>query len=175
MTEKLALSSETLRHPLYWWQFLTYGFVHDPASIMHIVANMLGLFFLGRTVEQVYGSKEFLRVYIVMLLLGSISFALGNAVSSAITHKEPYYTLLGASGAVSGHNDPFRLEFPPCHAHALSNPYSHQSLGNGRFNRGLQHLGHHCTVGQHRLQCSSGRHCLRLVLFPAALELGPVV
>jgi membrane associated rhomboid family serine protease len=112
LTYMLCLHGDTLSHPLMWWQFLTYGFAHDPQSIMHIVANMLGLFFLGRTVEQIYGSKEFLRVYLVMLLAGSISFALGNAVVSAITHGPASPPLLGASGAVSGITILFVLNFP---------------------------------------------------------------
>ncbi|MGD0383516.1 MAG: rhomboid family intramembrane serine protease [Thermoguttaceae bacterium] len=102
LTESLALTSETLRCPWLWWQFITYGFVHDPSSVMHIFMNMLQLWFLGGAVEQIYGSKEFLRIYLVMLLVGSLSFALGSVVTGAITHQESNYNLLGASGAISG-------------------------------------------------------------------------
>jgi membrane associated rhomboid family serine protease len=112
LTENLALTSETLRCPWLWWQFITCGFVHDPHSVMHIIANMAGLWFLGREVEHLYGSKEFLRIYLVMLLLGSLCFALGSAASSAITHQESHYSLLGASGAVSGVTILFVLNFP---------------------------------------------------------------
>jgi len=108
LTERLALSSDALWHPLFWWQFITYGFVHDPSSIMHILANMLGLWFLGRAVEQIYGNKEFLRIYLIMLLLGSLSFALGNA----IINPAGGHSLLGASGAVSGVSILFVLNFP---------------------------------------------------------------
>jgi membrane associated rhomboid family serine protease len=102
LTRILELSSDTLWRPWMWWQFITYGFVHDPHSVMHILMNMVQLWFLGAAVEQTYGSKEFLRIYLVMLLVGSLSFALGSVITSAITHQESNYELLGASGAISG-------------------------------------------------------------------------
>ncbi len=112
LTEWLALTSDTLWRPWMWWQFITYGFVHDPRSVMHIIANMAGLWFLGRYVEHLYGSKEFLRIYLVMIILGSLCFALGSALTNALTHQETPYTLLGASGAVSGVTILFVLNFP---------------------------------------------------------------
>jgi len=112
LTRILELSSDTLWRPWMWWQFVTYGFVHDPTSIMHIIMNMAGLFFLGRYVEQLYGSKEFLRIYLVMIILGSLCFALGSFVTSTITHQENNFHLLGASGAVSGVTILFVLNYP---------------------------------------------------------------
>jgi membrane associated rhomboid family serine protease len=112
LTKNLSLTNETLWRPWMWWQFITYGFVHDPGNIMHIIANMAGLFFLGRNVEQLYGSKEFLRIYLVMILLGSVCFALGSAITNAISHQNAPYALLGASGAVSGVTILFVLNFP---------------------------------------------------------------
>ena len=108
LTKSLELTSNTLWHPWLWWQFITYGFVHDPNSVMHIIGNMLGLWFLGRAVEQIYGSKEFLRIYLCMLLFGSISFALGNA----IIYPNGGPSLIGASGAVTGVTILFVLNFP---------------------------------------------------------------
>jgi len=101
----LALSSDTLARPWLWWQFLTYGFAH--ADIGHILFNMLGLFFLGRAVEQFYGRAEFLRLYLVMLVLGSVGFALTNELLGV-----PWSGLIGASGAVSGVIMLFVLNFP---------------------------------------------------------------
>lgn len=108
LTGCLALASDTLWRPLYWWQFITYGFVHDPRSIMHILMNMLQLWFMGAAVEQIYGGKEFLRIYLLMLLLGSVSWSLGIA----LTDPGANAGLLGASGAVSGIVILFVLNFP---------------------------------------------------------------
>ncbi len=47
-------------HP---YQLLTHMFMHG--SITHILFNMLGLFFLGQFLEQVWGPKRFLVYYLI--------------------------------------------------------------------------------------------------------------
>ncbi len=47
-----------------WWQFLTYGFVHDISGITHLLFNMVGLYVFGRDVELRMGRMEFLRFYL---------------------------------------------------------------------------------------------------------------
>ncbi|MEE8451465.1 MAG: rhomboid family intramembrane serine protease [Thermoguttaceae bacterium] len=114
----LAVSNQTLWRPWLWWQFLTYGFVHDPSSVMHIFFNMLQLWFLGRIVEQHYGRAEFLRLYLVMLVAGSVVWAVGNVmfepqqVFDNGVWKPITYHLIGASGAVSGVVILFVLNYP---------------------------------------------------------------
>lgn len=86
--------SDTLTRPWLWWKFLTYGFAHDPKGISHLVFNMLGLFFFGRAVEDRMGRFEFLRFYLVAIVLGGIVFA-------ARSHLAGNNGLcMGASGAV---------------------------------------------------------------------------
>lgn len=77
----------------YLWQPLTYMFAH--ADIMHLLVNMLGLFFFGTQVERAMGSKEFLLFYFLTgILAGVVSFAIFAATGA-------WYTmLLGASGAI---------------------------------------------------------------------------
>ncbi len=95
LTYLLATTHETLTRPWLWWQFVTYGFVHDPAPY-HIFFNMLQLFFLGREVEYRYGTAEFWRLYVTMLVVGAIIFAIHGRLAQS------QYGLYGASGAVSG-------------------------------------------------------------------------
>jgi len=104
----LAVSNQTLWQPWLWWQFLTYGFVHDPKSVMHIFFNMLQLWFLGRIVEQHYGRAEFLRLYLVMLVAGSVVWAASNVMFEPQSNAH----LIGASGAVSGVVILFVLNYP---------------------------------------------------------------
>lgn len=117
ITESLAASDATLTNPLLWWQFVTYGFVHSP-SLFHILFNMLQLWFLGRAVEDLYGCWEFLRLYLVMLVVGSLTWAVTNALFEPQSMLEngrriPIdYQLLGASGAVQGIVMLFVLNFP---------------------------------------------------------------
>ena len=60
----------TLFEPWMWWQFLTYGFFHDLGSIWHIVFNMAMLYVFGRMVESRMGSAEFLRFYLISIIVG---------------------------------------------------------------------------------------------------------
>ena len=99
-------SKDTLTHPWLWWQFLTSGFVHAP-GFEHIFFNMLALYIFGRDVEDRYGSKEFLRLYLVMLVFSSLVWDVVNKLSSA----GPVGSY-GASGAISGVVILYALNFP---------------------------------------------------------------
>ncbi len=72
------------------WTILTYMFLH--AGFMHILFNMLGLYFFGPRLESRIGSRDF----IIMYLLAGITGAL---VSFFLT---PGAAIVGASGAVFG-------------------------------------------------------------------------
>lgn len=70
-----ALSPKTFKQG-FIWRFLTYGFIHG--SFLHIFFNMLVIFFLGRILEPVLGSKRFLQVYLFSIILGGITWLLVN-------------------------------------------------------------------------------------------------
>ncbi len=99
-------SEDTLRHPWLWWQLLTAGFAHA-AEFQHVLFNMLVLFFLGRDVEERYGSKEFLRLYLVMVVFASLVWTVVNK----LVDSGPV-GMYGASGAISGVVILFALNFP---------------------------------------------------------------
>ncbi|MEM9000840.1 MAG: rhomboid family intramembrane serine protease [Bacteroidota bacterium] len=72
---------------------LTSGFLH--VDIAHLFVNMLTLFFFADDVIRAFGSPKFLVIYFVSLLAGSLL--------ALFFHKEePYYSAVGASGAVTG-------------------------------------------------------------------------
>lgn len=75
------------------WQPLTYGFLHSIQDPLHLIFNMMGLWFFGRMVEDALGSREFAAVY----LLGILAGAAGHLVESAL---HPTGGALGASAAV---------------------------------------------------------------------------
>jgi membrane associated rhomboid family serine protease len=99
---------ETLTHPWMWWQFLTYGFAHSPVNFWHILGNMLGLWFLGRDIESTYGSREFLRLYLALIVVGGLVWGVANALQGQQAGGEAY----GASGAVAGIVVLYALNFP---------------------------------------------------------------
>jgi len=70
----LALKGDMLFKPWMCWQLITYGFAH--ADTMHLVFNMLILYFVGRDVEEVYGRAEFLRIYLVAVVLAGLAWVI---------------------------------------------------------------------------------------------------
>jgi membrane associated rhomboid family serine protease len=94
-------------------RMLTSGFLH--ADTMHLLFNMLTLYFFANTVIYELGAGNFVFIYLASLLFGSLL--------SYYFHKENlYYRALGASGAVSGilfaaillapHRDLYVMFFP---------------------------------------------------------------
>jgi len=78
------------------WQLATYGFLHSTTSLMHIVYNMLVLYFFGLMLEQELGPRRFLLTYFAAQLVGGLCFlALALPTGSDAV-------LLGASGACFG-------------------------------------------------------------------------
>jgi membrane associated rhomboid family serine protease len=73
-----------------YWRLISSGFLH--LEIIHILLNMLSLFWLGRMIEPALGHARFVAIYIVSLLGGS----LGVMILS------PDEATLGASGAIYG-------------------------------------------------------------------------
>lgn len=74
-------------------RMLSSGFLH--ADWMHLILNMYVLYTFGNIVISILGGISFLIIYIGSLLAGSLY--------TLHFHKnEPYYSAVGASGAVSG-------------------------------------------------------------------------
>lgn len=83
----------TLEQP---WRVLTVALVHDEPSPVHLLANMIGLFFFGSFVERALGHWKFLTVYLVGTIGGS---------AMVLVLAEPFSddwvtNNIGASGAV---------------------------------------------------------------------------
>mgnify|MGYP001721704081 FL=1 len=94
LTSALALVPAWLMtHP---WTILTGAFLHG--GIMHILFNMLSLYWVGRAIEPVMGWWRFLTVYLVSALGGS-AFIIAWCL---IQPSEIYVSTVGASAAVFG-------------------------------------------------------------------------
>lgn len=65
----LALSLQGLQHG-YAWQLLTFQFLH--AGWLHLIFNMLAVFFFGRPVEMALGSRRFLTLYLSSGVIGGL-------------------------------------------------------------------------------------------------------
>lgn len=92
-----STSGDTLIRPWLYFQFLTYGFLHDVGGIFHVLFNMVGLFFFGRIIEQRIGRMEFLRFFLVSIVAGGIIGSATNLFLHGMGY--PGY-IVGASGGV---------------------------------------------------------------------------
>jgi membrane associated rhomboid family serine protease len=111
----LGAHADTIVHPQYWWQFLTAGFVHDPMHLNHILFNMVGLYCFGIPLEERYGRREFLRFYLIAVVLGFIVWSASNYLlaSSRLTGEVRHEMLCyGASGGVTAATLLFCLLYP---------------------------------------------------------------
>ena len=94
ITDWLILDVHAVLHGQIW-RLLTYAFLHSTESWFHLLFNMLFLWWFGSDIEQLYGSKEYLILYLLSAFLGGVAFEL-----SGLTQNGPMYCL-GASGAVT--------------------------------------------------------------------------
>ena len=74
-------------------RMLTSGFLHVDGS--HLLLNMFTLYFFADVVIQWLGPVKFLIIYLISLVAGSL-------LALSFHKKEPYYSAVGASGAVTG-------------------------------------------------------------------------
>jgi rhomboid protease GluP len=72
-----------------WWRFITPIFLH--IGIIHLVMNSLALYYLGPTIERIFGRIRFILIYLIAGFSGTLaSFIFSSSVSA------------GASGAIFG-------------------------------------------------------------------------
>ncbi len=104
----LHLEPGALTNPLKIWQLVTIGVTHAEMSrtIWHIAGNMWSLWIFGRLVEQKYGSREFLAMYLALLAGASAIWCACALVSGDPTPA------IGASGGIAGIVVIFALSFP---------------------------------------------------------------
>ena len=46
------------------WRLVSFAFLHAPDSPFHLIFNMLFLWWFGSDIEQLYGRKEYLAIYL---------------------------------------------------------------------------------------------------------------
>jgi len=106
ITAFLALKGNLFERPWDLWQLVTYGFVHDPTSPMHVFVNMLALFFFGREVEAVLGRERFVRFYLIAIVIAGLAWLASLRIEGMRA------TLVGASGGVAAVIAMFIWYFP---------------------------------------------------------------
>lgn len=57
------------------WTLVSYGLLHSTGNFLHIVSNLLGLYFLGRVLEPMLGSKRFIGLFAGAIATGGLLWA----------------------------------------------------------------------------------------------------
>ncbi|MDG3002944.1 rhomboid family intramembrane serine protease [Paludisphaera mucosa] len=102
----LAASPEGIFQKGRVWELLTATFLHDQRTLWHIFGNMLFLWFVGREMESLYGSRDFLAFYLASAIVSTLCWAVVQAFTSG-----PSY-MIGASGAVMAVLTLYTLYYP---------------------------------------------------------------
>lgn len=90
----IALNSNPNKFLFFPWTFITYAFFHS--GLMHLLSNMLFLFFAGRLYFTFFNSKQFLTTYFLSTLFAGIVYV----VYQNIFGNENI--IVGASAAILG-------------------------------------------------------------------------
>lgn len=89
----LKASSREIFYHGHVWQLLTATFLH--ADTKHILWNMVFFWMIGRELEPLYGSRDFLVLYLSSAIISTLGWAAIDIYSSG-----PNLPMVGASGAV---------------------------------------------------------------------------
>ncbi len=105
-----ALSHKGFAEKLYIWQIFTYMFLHG--SFLHILFNMLMVWMVGSELEKYWGSRYFLRYYLLSGLGGGVFISLMNVYMTNQVSTYAVVPTIGASGAVFGLMAAYALVWP---------------------------------------------------------------
>ena len=90
-----AVYPETVFKALQIWRLVSYQFLHG--NSFHIFGNMLGLYFLGPTLEKHWGSRRFLGFYLSCGVAGGLLYTMLVGLNAMDAGP-----MVGASGAILG-------------------------------------------------------------------------
>ena len=87
------------------WQLLTATFLH--VGILHILGNMWFLWLVGREMESLYGSRDFLAFYLAAAVVSTLGWVLLQ-----VAGHQTRTVMVGASGAVMAVVTLYTLFYP---------------------------------------------------------------
>jgi membrane associated rhomboid family serine protease len=91
-------SASTALGHLQLWRFITFQFLH--ANGMHLLVNMLSLFFFGPIIESYLGPRRYLAFYLLSGMGGGLAYLVLWALHALITAS--WMPLVGASAGIFG-------------------------------------------------------------------------
>jgi membrane associated rhomboid family serine protease len=97
-TEYLAIPAYLPKLLVRFWTPLTYMFMH--AGWLHILFNMLWLYWIGQIFEEYLGTKRIIGVYLLGGFAGALFFVLSYNLFPVFATVLPLSTAVGASASV---------------------------------------------------------------------------
>ena len=108
MTLRLGLSPQAVFEQFAFWQPFTYMFLHSTSGFGHILFNMLGLWMFGTELERTWGTRFFIKYY----LITGVGAAVTGLLLGLISDRFYYTSTVGASGAIFGLLIAYAMYFP---------------------------------------------------------------
>ncbi len=106
----LGLVPTDVIHQFRVWQLATYMFLHG--GIFHIVFNMLALWMFGTELERIWGTRYFLKFYLVTGVGAGVLTVLFSLLPFEFAQSIQRSNVIGASGAIYGLLLAYALYFP---------------------------------------------------------------
>ena len=75
-------------------RFLTAGFVH--LDFLHVIMNSIALINLGLIIERIYGTRKFVIIFLVSIIMGSLFVFVGQGNGVVLGASGGLYGLMGA-------------------------------------------------------------------------------
>ena len=105
----LPLSQVGLAHG-YVWQLVTYQFLHG--GFLHLLLNMVLVYFFGRAIEDALGSRTLIRLYLASGIVGGLVQILYQVAMQHFVDGAMNATVVGASASGLGLLAAYAALFP---------------------------------------------------------------
>jgi len=106
----LGLVPALVLHQFWLWQLATYMCLHG--GIFHIVFNMLALWMFGTELERMWGTRYFLKFYLVTGIGAGALTVVFSLLPFGFAQQIQHSIVIGASGAIYGLLLAYALYFP---------------------------------------------------------------
>ena len=84
------------------WTLITYMFMHDLSGILHILFNMLIMYWFGKLFIEYLGSDKLIAVYLLGGVAGAITYLLAyNTIPFYVERLGTFHGMVGASASVN--------------------------------------------------------------------------
>jgi membrane associated rhomboid family serine protease len=84
------------------WTIITYSFMHDLSGILHILFNLITLYWFGRLFVEYLGSDKLVALYILGAISGAVLYLIAyNTIPYFVDRASMISGMVGASAAIN--------------------------------------------------------------------------